>query len=484
MQALREGGCLNCPSFALCFAEKKTTLQALRWRAGFCMKAGLRSEGAKAMADTKKLFIKTYGCQMNVYDSERMAEAMGTQGYVLTDRADDADMVLLNTCHIREKAAEKVYSELGRLKPLKTANPDLKIGVAGCVAQAEGEEIMRRQPLVDLVVGPQAYHRLPAMVGKLAEGRRALDTEFPAEDKFDHLPRQRGKAGPAAFLTVQEGCDKFCAFCVVPYTRGAEVSRPAERLLAEARALVERGVREITLLGQNVNAYAAGGWGLARLIREMAAIEGLERIRYTTSHPNDMADDLIAAHGDCEKLMPYLHLPVQSGSDRILKAMNRRHTAEQYLRLIGRIRAARPDILLSGDFIVGFPGESDADFEATMALVREVDYGMAYSFKYSARPGTPAAERAPVAPEVADARLARLQALLTEQQRAAQAAMVGREVGVLYEKPGRLPGQMVGKSDHLHAVHVSDPGARAGDLVRVRITASAPNSLAGERLVA
>ncbi|MFZ1725652.1 MAG: tRNA (N6-isopentenyl adenosine(37)-C2)-methylthiotransferase MiaB [Albidovulum sp.] len=437
------------------------------------------------MSGPKKLYIKTYGCQMNVYDSERMAEAMGAEGYVATDVAEDADMVLLNTCHIREKAAEKVYSDLGRLKPLKLAKPDMKIGVAGCVAQAEGEEIIRRMPIVDLVVGPQSYHRLPAMAKAAAEGRKSVDTEFPAEDKFDHLPaRPKVAARPAAFLTVQEGCDKFCAFCVVPYTRGAEVSRPVERILAEARALVDKGVREITLLGQNVNAYhgagTGGDWGLARLVRELARIDGLARIRYTTSHPNDMSDDLIAAHGEESKLMPYLHLPVQSGSNRMLKAMNRKHTAEHYIRLIERIRAARPDILMSGDFIVGFPGETDADFEATLELVRQVNYGMAYSFKYSARPGTPAAERAEVAAEVANTRLQVLQALITEQQRAAQEAMVGRDVSVLFEKSGRLAGQLVGKSDYLHAVHVAAGACAVGDIAKVRITASVTNSLAGE----
>ena len=437
------------------------------------------------MTDAKKLFIKTYGCQMNVYDSERMAEALGASGYTVTDTPDQADMILLNTCHIREKAAEKVYSELGRLKPLKSANPDLKIGVAGCVAQAEGEEIMRRAPLVDLVVGPQTYHRLPAMERAVRAGERAVDTEFPEEDKFEHLPKgPRARRAPAAFLTVQEGCDKFCAFCVVPYTRGAEVSRPVDRVLREARDLVERGVCEITLLGQNVNAYHGAGdggaWSLARLIREMARIDGLERIRFTTSHPNDMDDDLIAAHGDEPKLMPYLHLPVQSGSDRILKAMNRKHSAAQYLRVIERLRAARPDLLLSGDFIVGVPGETEQDFEDTMALVREVRYGQAYSFKYSARPGTPAAERADVPDDVASDRLRRLQALLTEQQRDLQAKMVGREVSVLFEKPGRLPGQMVGKSDYLHAVHVADPRAQVGQIARVRIVESTANSLRGE----
>ncbi len=434
---------------------------------------------------TKKLYIKTYGCQMNVYDSERMAEALGGQGYVETTSPDDADMILLNTCHIREKAAEKIYSELGRYKGLKAAKPDLKIGVAGCVAQAEGAEIMRRQPMVDLVVGPQSYHRLPELEARAGRGARALDTDFPEEDKFEKLAaRPKAQRGPTAFLTVQEGCDKFCAFCVVPYTRGAEVSRPAEQILTEARDLTERGVKEITLLGQNVNAYHGEGldgddWSLARLIAELSEIDALKRIRFTTSHPNDMGADLIAAHGSNEKLMPYLHLPVQSGSDRILKSMNRKHKAADYLALIDRIRAARPDILLSGDFIVGFPGETDADFADTMELVRQVGYGQAYSFKYSARPGTPAADRAMVPADVADARLRELQALLTEQQSAAQQAMVGRTVGVLFEKPGRLPDQMVGKSDYLQAVHVTDPTLRPGDLRQVTITEAATNSLAG-----
>ncbi|WP_137702916.1 tRNA (N6-isopentenyl adenosine(37)-C2)-methylthiotransferase MiaB [Marimonas lutisalis] len=436
------------------------------------------------MTAPKKLFIKTYGCQMNVYDSERMAEAMGGAGYEQVGRPEEADMILLNTCHIREKAAEKVYSELGRFKGLKAEKPDLKIGVAGCVAQAEGEEIMRRQPLVDLVVGPQAYHRLPEMEARARAGEKALDTDMPEEDKFEHLKsRPKARRGPTAFLTVQEGCDKFCAFCVVPYTRGAEVSRPVDRVLAEARDLVERGVREITLLGQNVNAYhgagADGDWSLARLIWALNDIDGLERIRFTTSHPNDMSDDLIAAHGDCAKLMPYLHLPVQSGSDRILKRMNRSHTRDSYLRLIERIRAARPDILISGDFIVGFPEETDADFADTIDLIRQVGYGQAFSFKYSTRPGTPAAERAQVDPQLADARLQELQALITEQQRARQDAMVGQTVGVLFEKPGRLPGQMVGKSDHLHALHVDDCPAGVGELRQVRIVSSGPNSLAG-----
>lgn len=436
------------------------------------------------MDGARKVFIKTYGCQMNVYDSERMAEALGERGYETAGSAEDADLILLNTCHIREKAAEKVYSELGRYKGLKAANPELKIAVAGCVAQAEGAEIAARQPLVDIVVGPQSYHRLPELETRAREGEVAIDTEFPEEDKFDRLAtRPKARRGPTAFLTVQEGCDKFCSFCVVPYTRGAEASRPAQQLVEEARALVERGAREITLLGQNVNAYGGEGkggeWSLARLIRALARIDGLDRIRYTTSHPKDMADDLIAAHGEVEKLMPYLHLPVQSGSDRVLKRMNRGHTAESYLRIVERVRAARPDILLSGDFIVGFPEETQEDFEATIRLVEEVRYGQCYSFKYSPRPGTPAAERPQVAPEVATDRLARLQALLTGQQREFQREMVGRSARVLFERPGRMPGQMVGKSEHLHAVHVRDPSVAPGDLCDVRITGSDPNSLSG-----
>ena len=440
------------------------------------------------MSEAKKLYIKTYGCQMNVYDSERMAEALGTKGYVETLTPDDADMILLNTCHIREKAAEKIYSELGRFKPLKAANPDLKIGVAGCVAQAEGAEIIRRQPMVDLVVGPQSYHRLPAMEAKVQAGEKALDTDFPEEDKFEVLARRpKAKRGPTAFLTVQEGCDKFCAFCVVPYTRGAEFSRPADRVIREAQDLVERGVREITLLGQNVNAYhgtgTKGDVTLSDLIWQLADIDGLERIRFTTSHPNDMEDALIEAHGTCPKLMPYLHLPVQSGSNKILKAMNRKHTAEGYVRLIERIREARPDLLLSGDFIVGFPGETEADFADTMALIETVGYGQAYSFKYSTRPGTPAAERAQVDEDVKADRLLRLQALLTEQQRAAQESMVGRTVKVLFEKPGRDSGQLVGKSEYLHAVHVAHDAARVGQVQPVLITNSVRNSLGGELVV-
>ena len=437
------------------------------------------------MTEQKKLYIKTYGCQMNVYDSERMVEAMGGQGYDTVDAPESADMILLNTCHIREKAAEKVYSELGRFKHLKAEKPDLKIGVAGCVAQAEGEEIMRRQPLVDLVVGPQSYHRLPEMEAATHKGTKVIDTDFPEEDKFEKLKsRPKAQRGPTAFLTVQEGCDKFCAFCVVPYTRGAEVSRPANRILQEARDLVERGVREITLLGQNVNAYHGegdgGAWALARLIWALNDVDGLERIRFTTSHPNDMSDDLIAAHGECEKLMPYLHLPVQSGSNKILKRMNRSHDRDSYLRLVERIRAARPDILISGDFIVGFPEETEQDFQDTMDLIEEVKYGQAFSFKYSTRPGTPAAERTQVNPDAASERLQRLQTLITKQQRAIQDSMVGQTVNVLFEREGRFEGQMVGKSEYLHAVHATGAGIEAGDIRKVRIIESGTNSLAGE----
>ena len=434
--------------------------------------------------DSPKTYsIKNYGCQMNVYDGERMAEMFESQGMTPADEKAHADLVVLNTCHIREKAAEKVYSEIGRLRRKDGSSP--VIAVAGCVAQAEGGEISRRAPEVDIVVGPQAYHNLPEMVAAVGRGERVVDLDLPGLDKFGKLPARR-KQAPSAFLTVQEGCDKFCAFCVVPYTRGAEVSRPAERVLKEARDLVERGVRDITLLGQNVNAYHGvgfdGDWGLARLLRELAKVDGLERLRYTTSHPRDMDDDLIAAHGDLDKLMPYLHLPVQSGSDRILKRMNRGHTAEDYLRLIERLRDARPDLLLSSDFIAAFPEETEAEFEETLDLIRTVNFGMAYTFKYSSRPGTPAAERPDVADEIGDDRLRRLQILCTSQQRAAQENMVGKEVGVLFEKPGRQPGQFVGKSDHLHAVHVTAEGIAPGDLRRVRVTASGTNSLAADLL--
>ena len=436
----------------------------------------------------KKLFIKTFGCQMNVYDSERMADAMAADGYEQVDAPDGADLVLLNTCHIREKAAEKVYSELGRLRPLAEAKARdggrMVVGVAGCVAQAEGAEIQRRAPLVDVVVGPQAYHRLPKLTRDALEGRAQVETEFPAEDKFDHIPAPKGRRAPTAFLTVQEGCDKFCAFCVVPYTRGAEVSRPVEKLLREAREMVAAGVVEITLLGQNVNAYHGQGpdgreWGLGRLIRAMAEIDGLERLRFTTSHPNDMDDDLIAAHRDEPKLMPYLHLPVQAGSDLVLKAMNRKHTRAEYLGLIERIRAARPDLALSGDFIVGFPGETEADFEETLSLVREVGYAQAFSFKYSPRPGTPAAEDAQVPEEVKAERLARLQALLNEQQIAFNRGCVGARMPILLDKPGKEPGQMVGRSPFLQPVHVLADRADVGRIVAADIVDATKNSLAG-----
>jgi tRNA-2-methylthio-N6-dimethylallyladenosine synthase len=420
---------------------------------------------------------------MNVYDSERIGTLLAAEGYGTAAAPETADLIVLNTCHIREKAAEKLYSELGRLVPLKHANPALRIAVAGCVAQAEGAEIRHRQPLVDVVVGPQAYHRLPALLARAGRGEAALDTGLEAEAKFARLPLATGPApGPSAFLTVQEGCDRFCTFCVVPYTRGAEVSRPAAQVIAEARALVARGVREITLLGQNVNAWRgagpAGPWSLARLLRALAGIEGLARLRYTTSHPGDMGDDLIAAHAEVPELMPSLHLPVQAGSDRVLKAMNRRHTADDYLRLVARIRAARPDIALSGDFIVGFPGETEADFAATLALVGEVGYASGYSFRYSPRPGTPAAVRPQVPAEEQADRLARLQALLAAQQHAFQAAMVGRVVPVLIEKPGREPGQMTGRSPWAHAVFL-DTAARPGAIVPVRIERSMANSLGG-----
>jgi len=435
-------------------------------------------------APSKRLFIKTYGCQMNVYDSERMADVLAPLGYGVTDSPEDADLVVLNTCHIREKATEKVYSELGQIKLMKQARAEagakMTIAVAGCVAQAEGEQIMLRQPAVDLVVGPQAYHQLPELIARAhrARGER-LAADFAADEKFDALPVERNPAGVTAFLTVQEGCDKFCTFCVVPYTRGGEWSRPLETILAEARDLAAKGVREVTLLGQNVNAYAGDG-GLAGLARELAKIEGLDRIRYTTSHPADMDEALIEAHAELPQLMPYLHLPVQSGSDKILKAMNRAHTAESYLRLIEKIRAARPDIAMSGDFIVGFPGERDADFEATLNLVREVGYAASFTFKYSRRPGTPAAALpGQVAEEVKDERLARLNALIDEQQRAFNAAQVGKVLPVLFEKPGRHPGQLSGRSPYLQAVHCEGPDRLIGQIVPVRIEVANKMSLAG-----
>ena len=438
---------------------------------------------------TKRVFIKTYGCQMNVYDSARMADVLHPLGYRPTDAMEEADMVILNTCHIREKAAEKVYSELGRLRLMKDARrrqgDDMIIAVAGCVAQAEGEEITRRAPYVDIVFGPQAYHRLPEMVARASRaGATVLDTEFPAESKFDYLPEDGAAPGPSAFLTIQEGCDKFCTFCVVPYTRGAEFSRPVAAIAAEARRLVAAGAREITLLGQNVNAYHGAGptgeMGLGGLVRELAEIAGLERIRYTTSHPRDMDDDLIAAHGEVPQLMPFLHLPVQSGADRILAAMNRRHGADDYLRLVDRLRAARPDIALSSDFIVGFPGERDAEFEATLALVDAVGYAQAYSFKYSPRPGTPAAaEEAQVADDVKAARLAALQAVLGRQQDAFNRSTVGRSLPVLIERSGRHPGQLVGRSPYNQAVHVTAPPTLIGKIARVTIRATSAHSLRG-----
>ena len=429
----------------------------------------------------KRLYIKTYGCQMNVYDSERMADVLRPLGYVLTTDPGDADLVVLNTCHIRERAAEKVYSELGRIREMKESRAEgrpMQVAVAGCVAQAEGEEIMRRAPVVDLVIGPQSYHRLPELIARSSRslGER-LAADFDPEDKFDRLPEERAVEGYSAFLTVQEGCDKFCTFCVVPYTRGAEFSRGPEAIEAEARRLADRGVREVTLLGQNVNAYAGG---LAALVRRLAAIEGLDRIRYTTSHPRDMDAALIAAHGEVEALMPYLHLPVQSGSDRVLKAMNRGHTAEHYLRLVERIRAARPDMALSGDFIVGFPGESEADFEVTLELVREARYASAFSFKYSRRPGTPAASMpGQVSEEIKAERLQRLQVLLEEQRQAFNRAMTGRTLPVLFERKGRHAGQLIGRTPYLQAVHADVAQHRLGQIVPVRIASAGSNSLAG-----
>ena len=422
---------------------------------------------------------------MNVYDSERMSEALGEDGYEETLNPNEADMILLNTCHIREKAAEKVYSELGRFKELKANKPDLKIGVAGCVAQAEGEEIIKRQPLVDLIVGPQSYQNIADLASKAVDGRKQIDIAFPEEDKFSLLKQKRaGQRGPSAFLTVQEGCDKFCAFCVVPYTRGAENSRPVSRVIDEAKQLVESGVKEITLLGQNVNAYHGTGldgkeWSLAKLIWELEKVDGLARIRFTTSHPNDMTPDLIEAHGTCKKLMPYLHLPVQSGSNKILKRMNRSHNAESYLSLISKIREVRPDILISGDFIVGFPEETDKDFEDTISLIKNIEYGQAFSFKYSTRPGTPAAERDQVSEEVKTARLHKLQDLIKKQQKNIQDKMIGRKVHVLFERKGRFDNQLVGKSEYLHAVNVTDPTISVGELKQVHIDKSNPNSLSG-----
>lgn len=437
---------------------------------------------------TKTVHIKSYGCQMNVYDASRMGDVLGPLGYTPIEDMPSADLVILNTCHIREKAAEKVYSELGRLRQEKdhrkgSDNP-LVIAVGGCVAQAEGEEILRRAPYVDMVFGPQTYHRLPLMLRTLeSSSKPVVDTEFPADDKFDQLPDAGKIDGASAFLTVQEGCDKFCTFCVVPYTRGAEFSRPADPVLREARLLVGKGAREITLLGQNVNAYHGetldgGEWTLGRLIRELAEIEGLDRIRYTTSYPAEVDEDLISAHRDVPKLMPFLHLPVQAGSDKVLKAMNRRHTSGEYANVVHRLRDARPDLALSSDFIVGFPGETDADFEETMALVRDIGFVQAYSFKYSARPGTPAADMDDQVPEqLKSERLAELQAELNRQQLEFNDQCVGRTLPVLFDRPGAREGQLVGRSPFMQAVHCELPNAQLGEIVEVMIDKAKPNSL-------
>jgi tRNA-2-methylthio-N6-dimethylallyladenosine synthase len=442
---------------------------------------------------TKKLFIKTYGCQMNVYDSDRMTDVLAPLGYAPTDMADGADMVILNTCHIREKASEKVFSELGRLRQLKERAADqqgrlVTIAVAGCVAQAEGEEITRRAPWVDIVVGPQTYHRLPELVGKIdpASRNQIIDTDFPEEVKFDFLPGEHAPRGPAAFLSVQEGCDKFCAFCVVPYTRGAEFSRPVKTVLEEAKRLVARGTRELTLLGQNVNAYhgahdSGKDWTLGRLVRALAEVDGLDRIRYTTSHPLDMDDELIAVHGDVPQLMPYLHLPIQSGSNHVLQEMNRRHTSDVYLAVIDKLRAIRPDIAMSGDFIVGFPGESDADFAETLALVSKVGYASAYSFKYSPRPGTPAATSETQVPEsVKSERLESLQQLLNAQQFAFNKGTEGKIVDVLVERAGGRDGQMAGRSPYMQAVNFIGNPDQIGLIVPCRLSEARQNSMTGD----
>ncbi len=453
-------------------------------------------ETAPEGSNTRKVFVKTYGCQMNVYDSQRMADSLAQEGYVTTDSPDDADLVLLNTCHIREKASEKLYSALGRLRKMQDKRgpngKELTIGVAGCVAQAEGQEILRRAPNVNLVIGPQTYHRLPDALARVRGGEKVVETEYAIEDKFAHLPapkrEETRKRGVSAFLTVQEGCDKFCTFCVVPYTRGSEVSRSVAQIVAEAERLADSGVRELTLLGQNVNAWHGAGddgreWGLGELLFRLARIPGVARLRYTTSHPRDMDDTLIAAHRDLRQLMPYLHLPVQAGSDRILKAMNRRHKADEYIRLVERIREVRPDMALSGDFIVGFPGETDQDFEDTMRLVREVHYAQAYSFKYSPRPGTPGADLPDhVEESVKDERLQRLQALLSEQQYAFQDSLVGREMDVLLEKKGRFDRQMVGRSPWLLPAIVDDNEDAVGEIIRVKITGTGTNSLIAQKL--
>jgi tRNA-2-methylthio-N6-dimethylallyladenosine synthase len=447
------------------------------------------SASSTAQAEPKRVFIKTYGCQMNVYDSGRMADLLAQHGFIAADSAQDADLVILNTCHIREKAAEKVYSELGTIRSLKTARAKrggrMVVAVAGCVAQAEGAEIMRRAPCVDLVCGPQSYHRLPQLVARALGAGGVLDTSFPAEPKFDFLPDASAKGGVTAFLTVQEGCDKFCSFCVVPYTRGAEYSRPVLQLLREARQLVRDGAREITLLGQNVNAYHGLGadgreWRLGELIRALAALPGLERIRYTTSHPRDVDDGLVSAHREVPQLMPFLHLPVQSGSDRVLARMNRRHTADDYRRIVDRLRSARPDLALSTDLIVGHPGEDEADFWATLNLVGEIRFAQAFSFKYSPRPGTPAAAAEDQIPEPIKAeRLTALQQLLTKQQRDFNEACVARILPVLFEKSGRHEGQVVGRSPYLQSVHAAASRDRIGQIVPVLVSGASTNSLSG-----
>ena len=454
------------------------------------------------MSDTKKLHVKTYGCQMNVYDSERMSEVLAPLGFEVTANSSEADLVILNTCHIREKAAEKVYSELGRLKAdqreAKKAGrnaPDQKLAVAGCVAQAEGEEVFRRAPSVDLVFGPQSYHKLPEMVTKLyaqqtGERLQLIDTDFPVEDKFDSLPTPTRTDGPAAFLTVQEGCDKFCTFCVVPYTRGAEFSRPAASILDEAKALADLGVRELTLLGQNVNAYhgqspTGGDWTLAQLIDALAEISGIERLRFTTSHPNDMTDDLYDAFANQSKLMPYLHLPVQAGSDKILDAMNRQHTAQSYREIIERLRKVRPDIAISGDFIVGFPGETKADFAETLRLATDIGYASAYSFKYSTRPGTPGAALGDQVPEAEKSeRLAMLQELLNAQQVAFNQSTVGMTMPILFERKGRQEGQLLGRSPYMQSIHVEAPQRLLGQIVDVQVTHAKANSISGDVVMA
>jgi tRNA-2-methylthio-N6-dimethylallyladenosine synthase len=445
------------------------------------------------MSRPRKVHVKSFGCQMNVYDSHRMADTLAPAGYAEAALPEDADLVILNTCHIREKAAEKVYSEIGRIRVMKEAaaanGRRMLVAVAGCVAQAEGEEIIRRAGAVDLVVGSQNYHRLPELVARAIDGEKIVDTEFPVEDKFAVLaaPRRESirRRGVTSFVTVQEGCDKFCTFCVVPYTRGAEVSRPVAQIVAEVERLADGGVREITLIGQNVNAYHGAGedgadWTLGQLMRRLAHIPGIDRLRYTTSHPRDMADDLIAAHAELPELMPYVHLPVQSGSNRILAAMNRRHTREDYFTVIRRLRDARPDLALSSDFIVGFPGETEADFRDTLALVEDTDFAGAFSFMYSPRPGTPAAEMAGQVPQEEKAeRLQRLQALITRQQRAFNARHAGCELDILLEKSGKLPGQLVGKSPYLQAVQVMAPHSAIGSIARVTITEVGSNSLFG-----